>query len=529
MKPTEPRIVEKQQTPQPNGDTRGKIVTIDELAAIVLRLRNEGKKVVQAHGAFDLLHLGHVKHLESAKKYGDILIVTLTADRFVNKGPNRPVFTEQLRAEMLAALSVVDWVAINPSPDAVPALLAIKPNVYAKGQDYVNPEGDITGKITEERRAVESTGGSIVFTQEMTFSSSELLNRNFNLYEPHLKAHLDNLRAHDGLAEVLDIIERVKDMRVLVVGDAILDEYHYVIPMGKSAKENMIATRYQDRELFAGGVFAAANHVASFCKEVEVVTVLGEKDERDYIPFIKQSLKPNVRLSVITRPDAPTTRKRRFVDPSYMRKLFEVYFMNDEPLTRDIAEKLNVSLARKLPDFDVVISTDFGHGMIVPSTVDVLTHKSRFLAVNTQSNSANMGYNLIMKYPRADYVCIDANEARLAVSDKVSPVEEVISKLLPEHIKCEKFIITHGKHGCITHARGDIVHTIPAVTKSVVDTVGAGDAFLAVTSPMVAVGAPLHRIGFIGNVVGALKVAIVGHQRSVEKPDVVKSVTALLK
>jgi rfaE bifunctional protein nucleotidyltransferase chain/domain len=507
--------------------TRDKIVSMDDLARMVAQSQKAGHKVVQAHGTFDLLHLGHVKHLEAARAKGDVLVVTLTADRYVNKGPNRPVFSEYLRAEMMAALETVSWVAINESPDAVPAIKKIRANFYAKGQDYINPEGDITGKIVDERNAIEEVGGEIVFTEEVTFSSTELLNRNFNLYEPHLRSHLDQLRIDGGHEALHAIVDAVKDYSVLLVGDAIIDEYHYVLPMGKSAKENMIATRYQDEECFAGGVFAAANHVASFCKQVEVVTVLGERGS--YEKLIRESLKPNVKLHALMRPDAPTTRKRRYIDPSYMRKLFEVYFMNDTPLTEDIEAELNQIIGKRISDFDVVIATDFGHGLIGRSTVDLLTSKSKFLAVNTQSNSANMGYNLITKYPRADYVCIDAPEARLAVTDKVSPIEEVICDLLPSKIACEKFVITHGQHGCVTHERGGVVHTIPAVTKSVTDTVGAGDAFLSVTAPLVASGASLNQVGFIGNVVGALKVGIVGHRKSVEKVDVMKSLTALLK
>ena len=524
MKAQKPEIVNKEAA---EPSIRRKIMAVDELASVVRSIQNSGRTVIQAHGSFDLVHLGHVKHLEAAKKNADVLVVTLTADAYVNKGPNRPVFNEQLRAEMLAALEVVDYVAINHHLDAVPAITAIKPNFYAKGQDYINPEGDVTGKITQERDAIESVGGSIVFTEEITFSSTELLNRNFNLYEPHLRSHLDQLRENDGLELLTQMIESIKDMKVLVVGDAIIDEYDYVIPMAKAPKENMIATRYQDREVFAGGVFATANHLSSFCKQVEVITCLGGRD--NYAGFLREKLKPNVRLSTVTRKDAPTTRKRRFLDPSYMRKLFEVYFMDDEPLTRGTETELNDLISSRIRDYDLVISNDFGHGMIGRSTVDLLVNKSRFLAVNTQSNAANMGYNLIHKYPRADFVCIDAPEARLAVTDKISPIEEIIGKLLPQKIACSKFIVTHGKHGCMTHERGDIVHTIPAVTKTVIDTVGAGDAFLSVTSPLVATGAPLHQIGLIGNIIGALKVAIVGHQRAVDKVDVLKAIKALLK
>jgi rfaE bifunctional protein nucleotidyltransferase chain/domain len=506
---------------------RDKIRTLTEVAAVCEHGRRAGQVIVHAHGTFDLLHLGHVRHLEAARKLGDILIVTVTADRFVNKGPGRPVFNAELRAEMLATLEYVDWVAINDSPDAVSAIERIRPSIYIKGQDYQNPQGDITGKITLERDAVEAHGGKIHFTDEVIFSSTELINRHLNVFEPHIREHLDTLRETGGLEEICDLIDSVADYRVLIVGDAIIDEYQYVLPMHKTPKENMIATRYQDRELFAGGVFAAANHVASFCKQVDVITCLGDFDRHE--DLVRQSLKPNVGIKVFTRTGAPTTLKRRFVDPSYMRKLFEVYFMNDEPLPADVQDEVDGAIAEAAGEYDVVIAADFGHGLIARSSINALTENARFLAVNTQSNSANLGYNLITKYRRADYICIDAPEARLAVSDRLSNVGDIAHQLAENHLDCSKIIVTQGKHGCVTFESGGIVHTIPAFAKNVVDTVGAGDAFLAVTAPLVAAGAPMSRVGFIGNVVGALKVEIVGHRRSIEKASLIKGITGLLK
>ncbi|HYM72311.1 MAG TPA: PfkB family carbohydrate kinase [Stellaceae bacterium] len=505
---------------------RDKVRTIEELAEIADTHRERGMAVVQAHGTFDLLHLGHVRHLEAAKRLGQVLMVTVTADRFVNKGPGRPVFNERLRAEMLAALEYVDWVAINPSPDAVSAIATIRPQVYVKGQDYQNPAGDVTGKITAERNAVEAHGGRLAFTDEATFSSSELINRHLNVFEPHVREQLASLRSDGGLGEILALLERVRDYRVVLVGDAIIDEYQFVQPMAKAPKENMIATRYQDRELFAGGVFAAANHVASFCKEVDVITSLGGR--QSFEKLVRQQLAPNVRLHNIMRPGAPTTRKRRFVDPSYMGKLFEVYYIDDDPMPRELQRRVDARIVELTVGADVVIATDFGHGLIAPSTIDTLAHEAPFLAVNCQSNSANQGFNLITKYPRADYVCVDAPEARLAMSDRTSPIGDIAHRM-GRMVNCPRLIITQGKHGCVTYEDGGIVRTIPAFAKNVVDTVGAGDAFLSVTSPLVAAGGAMHQIGFIGNVVGALKVEIVGHRRCIEKPDLVKAITALLK
>ena len=420
--------------------TGSKITTIAAIAEQAQKFRAEGRVVVQAHGTFDLLHLGHVRHLEAARALGDVLVVTITADRYVNKGPGRPVFSEALRAEMLAALHFVTYVAVAEAPDAIDAIDAIRPSIYAKGNDYQNPDGDITGKITLERQTVEAHGGSIQFTDEITFSSTELINRHFNLFEPHVQNHLSGLRDDGSLNAILGFIEKIKDYRVVLVGDAIIDEYQYVLPMGKPPKEHIIATRYQDNEIFAGGIFAAANHVATFCEEVHIITCLGS--DHSHEGLIRSTLKPNVKLHALVRPNAPTTLKRRFVDPSSMRKLFEVYHMNDEPLTGDLDEQLRSYVERLCPTADVVITIDFGHGLIGPNIVDSLVASSRFLAVNTQSNSANLGYNLITRYPRADYVCIDGPEARLALSDRISTAGDVVFHLAARMKECPKLVVT---------------------------------------------------------------------------------------
>jgi len=524
----EPNVVAlpraSRQAPELPGE---KILTVAEAAAVVQRMRQAGKTVVQAHGTFDLLHVGHVRHLEAASRLGDVLVVTVTADRFVNKGPGRPAFNEGLRAEMLAALRHVDLVAINPEADAVGAITTIRPDIYVKGQDYENAAADVTGRITAERKAVETHGGRIHFTHEVMFSSTELINRHFNIHEPAVARYLNGLRANGGLAATLELVERIRDFHVVLVGDAIIDEYQYTLPMGKPPKESVIAGRYQDRELFAGGVFAAANHVASFCRKVDVITCIGSTFTHE--DLVQASLRPNVTLHALRRPGAPTTLKRRFVDPSNMRKLFELYVMDDSPLPEELQSKLDRLICELAPSANVVIATDFGHGLIGASAVQTLVEYAPFLAVNAQSNSANMGYNLVTRYPKADYICIDAPEARLAMGDRVSPIGDVAHKIVDDHIDCPNIIITHGKHGCVTHARGGATHAIPALARNVVDTVGAGDAFLSITAPLVAAGGAIDRVGFIGNVVGALKVEIVGHRKPVEKPAVIKGLTGLLK
>ena len=157
-------------------------------------------------------------------------------------------------------------------------------------------------------------------------------------------------------------------MNVLVVGDAIIDRYSYVTAMGKSAKEHMIATLLQSSETFAGGVFATANHVASFCAKVDVLTCLGGDEAENFEDLVRASLRPNIELMPIYRHGAPTTLKTRFVEPTYLRKLFEVYSMDDTPLKPDEQQQVDNRLESCIRDYDVVIVNDFGHGLIARST-----------------------------------------------------------------------------------------------------------------------------------------------------------------
>src|SRR2546425_2513818 len=150
--------------------TDKKIKRVAELAQALQALQAEGKKIVHCHGVFDLLHIGHIKHLDAARKLGDALVVTLTPDRFVNKGPHRPAFPERLRAEALASLACVDFVAINEWPTAVETIVRLRPDFYVKGVVREAGKRDHTTAIEEEEAAVKAVGGPLVLTGEERFS-----------------------------------------------------------------------------------------------------------------------------------------------------------------------------------------------------------------------------------------------------------------------------------------------------------------------------------------------------------------------
>ena len=155
-----------------------KINSLESIRKVINTAKRRKKKIVLCHGVFDLLHIGHIKHFKEAKSLGDILIVTLTPDAYVNKGPQRPTFTEKLRLEAIAALECVNYVALNTTPTAINVIKKLKPNIYCKGKDYINHKNDISGNIKEEIDVIKKIGGKIFFTGTRTFSSSKLINLN---------------------------------------------------------------------------------------------------------------------------------------------------------------------------------------------------------------------------------------------------------------------------------------------------------------------------------------------------------------
>jgi len=507
-------------------DPNDKIQTISEIADILCEIKQNDKTIVHCHGVFDLVHPGHIRHLSAAKREGDILVVTLTPDVFVNKGPGRPVFTEQLRAESLAALQFVDFVAINEWPTAIETIQNLKPDVYVKGSDYINSEDDRTGKINDEESMVIKVGGRIHFTDDITFSSSTLLNNHLSVYPQEVDDYLINLRKKYSANDIISTLESLQSMTVMVIGEAILDEYVYGNTLGKSAKEPILALRYLSQETHVGGSVVIANHLSDFCKQVELVTYLGAEDSKE--DFISESLKPNVNLTFVSKPNSPTITKRRFVDKYQVTKLLEFYEMNDDPLSGD-SEKILVDNIRKLsPNCDAIIAADYGHGLITQEIVDVLCRDAKFLAVNTQINSANQGFHTLSRYPNADYVCVHEGEIRLDQRKTRGELRPLVEQLA-ERMKCSSVMVTQGKSGTLHYSTNSGFTQAPSLAIKIVDRVGAGDSVLAITSLCEAAGLPEDLVGFIANLVGAQAVNIVGNSTAIDKVSLYKAIEALMK
>lgn len=508
-----------------NHEKSEKVLSITALAERLSGIKKEGRKVVHCHGVFDLLHIGHIRYFEQARGQGDVLVVTVTPDRFVDKGPHRPAFEENLRAEAVASLHCVDFVALNMWPTAEETLRLLRPDVYVKGAEFKNLN-DMTGKIGREAEVVREVGARLAFTEDVVFSSSHLINRHLSNYSKEIAQYLELFRNRHDVEKIQRCLDQMTSTRVLVVGDTILDEYQHCTAIGKSTKDPALVLKYQSKDLFAGGVLAVANHVAGFADSAAVATVLGEQDS--YESFIRQQLAPNIAPYFFYQPNAPTTVKRRFVDSYSFNKLFEVYVMDDDGLPPERDAAFVDWLSDNIGAFDVVIASDFGHGAISSNAREVIVSKSKYLAVNTQSNAGNLGLHTLSKYSRADYVSIAEHEIRLDARDRKGPVRPMIESVA-KRLGCGAVMVTHGRNGCTVWRDEEGMIEAPALARNVVDRVGAGDAVLSITSLAAGQGASAEVLGFIGNVVGALAVEVIGNKKPIDKQGILKTTQALLK
>ncbi|MBI5787360.1 MAG: adenylyltransferase/cytidyltransferase family protein [Candidatus Schekmanbacteria bacterium] len=511
---------------QESNNGNGKVLLLDDLMSKLDNLRRSGKVVVQTHGVFDLIHPGIIKHLNEAKTQGDVLIVTVIKDKDVRRGSGRPVFPEELRLENVAALHQVDYVCLVDDEIPFQCLQTIKPDVFAKGQTYKERDKTIHRKIFEEERDLFFGKTKLYETTGFSFSSSKIINNFLDIYPPETKKFLESFSQQYDFYYIADALETLKNLKVLLIGDGIIDEYHYCESMGKSAKAHLIVSKYLNQESFPGGAFAIANHLAGICDNIHLISLLGAEDSRE--DFIRDTLKSNVSAKFFYRKDGPTIIKKRYLNQYLNQKLFEINYLNDRFINGDNEAQIIDYLIQIMGDCDLVLVSDFGHGFITNRIIGVIETYAKVYAVNAQTNSANAGYNLITKYDKPNFVCLDEPELRLSCQEKFAEIELVAKNVLKD-IEAQHLIVTLGKHGSLGVNNQNEICRTPIFSSRVVDTVGAGDAFFAFTAPCFAREMPLDLVSFIGNAVGALAVQIICNKKPVEKPDLLEFIHTILR
>ena len=437
--------------------------------------RPRKKKVIMCHGTFDVVHPGHVRHLLYAKTKAAVLIASLTADEHITKGNMRPYVPEELRAVNLAALEMVDYVIIDRDPTPLRNLALIQPDFFAKGYEYT--AGSIHPKTQEEVDVLEAYGGEMIFTPgDIVYSSSALI----ELAPPSIAVEkLMTLMQAENVSfkDLRNVLDKLKGLRVHVIGDTIVDSYTYCSMIGGMTKTPTMSVRYERKVDFSGGAAVVAKHLCSAGADVTFSTVLGNDPLKT---FVLDDLKAHgVRCLPIIDETRPTTNKNAIITETY--RLLKIDTLDNRSISDKIVEQLKRQIAETKSD--AVVFSDFRHGVFNRSTVPQLTAAIPAGVFRVADSQVASRWGNILEFQDFDLITPNEREARFALGDQDSVVRPLALEL-HRRARCKTLILKLGDRGIITYRSDSPVDyraffTVESFAGGVIDTVGAGDALLA--------------------------------------------------
>ncbi len=352
------------------------------------------------------------------------------------------------------------------------------------------------------------------------------MNEYFHALPSDAKLFIDSIKAKWPVESIYKHLDSLKKMRVLVVGDAIIDQYHYTNALGQTGKGNVLAVEFESSEQFAGGALAVANHVGNFVDEITLVTGIGSYDSHE--AYIREKLLKNINPIFFSFTNAPTVTKRRFVDGD-LNKLFEVYYQKDLALSKEREGEICEWLEQNLNDFDAVIVPDFGNGFISQNMANLLSRGSKYLVVNTQINSGNRGFHAIHRYSKANFISLNEPELRFATLNRTDGLPSLCRVVLDE-TRAEHIAVTRGKAGVLVYEKeSESFFEVPALATQVLDRIGAGDAFLSLAGICAGNRLDPRLAAFIGSVAAAIDVQIVCNREPITAVKLKKFIATLLK
>lgn len=505
----------------------GKFVTKEEYLQIKKQLKEQQKNVVLCHGVFDLVHPGHILHFEQARQMGDILVVSITSSKYVRKGLGRPYFDDEMRIRFLEAIQYIDYVMRSDKATVDDIVEIVEPNIYVKGEEYKDAYNDITGAIMKEQELVEKHGGRIAFTSGQKFSSTKLINNALHGLPDEVQTYMADFNRKYSIDEVRYYCEKISSLKVLVIGETIIDQYIYCFVQGVLNKERVYSARSKKSESYWGGALATARHIAAFTKNVTVLSAIGDDDE--LLSKAEKELSAEIKLEFIQSKNFSTIKKQFFLTKNEKREEYrKIFAINNLPEILEYEEEVRKKISQRLSviigDYDLVVVCDYGYGLFDENLIDTLQQKAKCLMVKCYTDSSNLNLNLITKYKTMDYFLVDSSELNFIYTEYNETETEKLKKI-KERLQAVGWL-TRGASGAYGIDEQGI-YDCPAFTLTVKDTLGAENAFLAAACLFAVAGAPIEVSVFMGNIGGALGANIVGNKEHIEKVNVLRFASTL--
>ena len=470
-----------------------KIKTPDKL--ILEIKKNKNKKIVMCHGNFDIVHPGHIRHLSYAKGNGDILVVSITADKFIKKGIYRPHVTEKLRALNLASLEFVDYVVIDNNTTPIKLIKRLKPNIFAKGIEYKAKEKPET---VDEEKVMKIIGGKMIFTPgDIIFSSTKIIkdqDPNFNLFK--LEKIMQDHRI--TFLKLEKIIQSFKKKTIHVVGDTIVDTYTNTSLIGGYTKTPTPSVNFIEKKDFIGGAAIVAAHLKNAGAKVEFTSVLGKDDlSKKVLNFLKKN---KIKSKIFFDTLRPTTNKNTIItNENYF--ILKIDKIDNTPISSNLCNEISKNI--KSSKSDVIVLSDFRHGLFNKYSIPIFTNSINKSVLKVADSQVASRWGNICDYKNFDLITPNEKETRFSLADQDSNLSE-LTRALKTKSNYKNLLLKLGQRG-VLGVEKRFSFTIPSFTKNAIDPVGAGDAMLAYSSLSLSVSKCLVSAAIIGSIAAAIE------------------------
>lgn len=470
--------------------------------------KSKEQKTVLVSGHFNVIHPGHLRLLRFAKENGTRLVVAVESDRLAGDAAHVP---EQLRLEGVASNSYVDEAfLINSS--VVDVIRELRPDVVVKGKEH-------EGRNNPEASVLAGYGGKLFFSSgETVFSSLDLIRREFTeVANSTIKMPSEYLvRNGIGKERLAQLCGYFKKLKVVVIGDLIIDEYITCQPLGMSQEDPTIVVTPIDSQRFIGGAGIVAAHAAGLGAQVDFISVSGQDAMREY--GIEKLAEFNVRAHLLEDASRPTTLKQRY--RSKGKSLLRVSHLHQGAISAELQQQMLELLEPVIADADLLVFSDFNYGCLPRPLVERVTAiaKARgvLLAADSQSSSQ---VGDISRFTGMNLITPTEREARIATRNHEDGLVVLVEKLRKQ-AQAKNVLLKMGEEGLLIHAWDDtrddaesgiMTDQVPALNSHPKDVAGAGDSLLIVSAIAMACGANIWEAGCLGSLAAAIQVGRVGN------------------
>ena len=431
---------------------------------------------VLVFGHFSTVHAGHIRHLKYAKELSNEVIVALTGDSCTSRGMK---YSQKERAEALNYIDIIDQIVLLEGDELADAVRMVKPKILLLGKEHECTDKNNLIKAIKEQR---ESGREVIFDAgETHYATSRLLEQPYESLHDAKRKEYQAVCARRNIvkSKLLESIEYWEAVKLLVIGDTIVDQYAACEALGMSAEAPVIVVRELNKKNFIGGAAIVASHISELGPKCHYISIVGDDSEG---MLVRKTLKKKgISFDLITDKTRPTTFKKRYLVES--QKLFRVSRLDDKEINQEIETLVMNKIENAIKKVDGIVISDFVYGVITEKILQrtrELAKEHNIKLFGDVQSSSQIGD--VTRFVDFDLICPNEREARIALQDKDSGIEALSQKILAT-TKARSLVMKLGAEGFILYesTKNDVIKRIsfPTLTLNPLDVTGAGDAILS--------------------------------------------------